>query len=86
MIQLGDCEAWFVTGSQHLYGPQALKQVEDHATTIARTLDASSEIPVKIVAKPVMTTAEAIHELCLEANINQNSMQSCHGRPSIWTS
>jgi L-arabinose isomerase len=68
MIRLDDCEAWFVTGSQHLYGPQALKQVEEHATTIARTLDASSAIPVKIVAKPVMTSGEAIHELCLNAS------------------
>jgi len=35
MIDLTNLEAWFVTGSQHLYGPEALKQVEAHATAIA---------------------------------------------------
>jgi len=27
---------WFVTGSQHLYGEQTLRQVDEHARTIAR--------------------------------------------------
>ena len=52
MIDLSQLEAWFVTGSQHLYGPETLKKVEQHATTIARALAASPEMPVKIVAKP----------------------------------
>jgi L-arabinose isomerase len=67
MIHFGDLELWLVTGSQHLYGPDVLKKVEDHSTTIAKAL-AASEIPVKIVSKPVMTGVDAIHELCQEAN------------------
>ena len=72
MIRLGDLETWFVAGSQHLYGPETLKKVEEHATTIARALGSSAEIPVKIVAKPVMTGSDAIHQLCLEANSSKN--------------
>lgn len=72
MIHLGDLEAWFITGSQHLYGAETLKQVEEHATIIARTLTASPDIPVKIVLKPVLTGGEAIHKLCQEANSSKN--------------
>jgi L-arabinose isomerase len=72
MIDFSHLEAWFVPGSQHLYGPETLKQVEDHATTIVRGLSASSEIPLNIVAKPVMTSRESIHQLCLEANSSKH--------------
>ena len=53
-------EAWFVTGSQHLYGEKTLQQVDHNSQEIAAALDNSSEIPVRIVFKPVLTTAEAI--------------------------
>ncbi|HWR36809.1 MAG TPA: L-arabinose isomerase [Clostridia bacterium] len=65
-------ELWFVTGSQHLYGPEALEKVAGHSREIARTLSESAAIPVKTVFKPVMTTPEAIYELCLEANASKN--------------
>jgi L-arabinose isomerase len=68
MIDLSSLEVWFVTGSQHLYGPETLKKVEEHATAIARAFAASSQIPVKIVPKPVMTSGDSIHQLCLDAN------------------
>ena len=72
MIDLSSLEAWFVTGSQHLYGPETLKTVEQHSTAIARSLSSSSSIPVKIVAKPVMTSSESIQQLCLDANSSKN--------------
>ena len=68
MIDLTQYEIWFVTGSQHLYGPETLEQVAAHSREIAATLDAAASIPVKIVFKPVLTTPEAIHKLCQEAN------------------
>jgi L-arabinose isomerase len=71
MAHFGDLEAWFVTGSQHLYGPDVLKTVQQHAGTIAQALAASPEIPVKIVAKPVMTSSESIQKLCLEADSSE---------------
>jgi len=61
-------EAWFVTGSQHLYGEETLKQVDHDSREIVAALDSSGEIPVKIVFKPVLTTAEAILSICQEAN------------------
>ena len=61
-------ELWFITGSQHLYGAEALQQVTRNAEAIARALDADASIPARIVFKPIVTTAEAIREVCLEAN------------------
>src|SRR5438477_865024 len=75
MIDLSALEVWFVTGSQHLYGPETLKTVEAHSMEIARTLGNSVQIPVKIMMKPVMTSSESIHKLCLEAN----SSDTCVG-------
>jgi L-arabinose isomerase len=72
MIDLSSLEVWFVTGSQHLYGPETLKKVEEHATAIARAFAASPQIPVKIVPKPVMTSGDSIHQLCLDANSSKN--------------
>jgi L-arabinose isomerase len=72
MIDLSNLEAWFVTGSQHLYGPETLKKVEQHATAIVRAVSASPKMPVKIVAKPVMTNGESIHRLCQDANSSGN--------------
>ena len=72
MIDFANLEAWFVTGSQHLYGPETLKKVEEHSTTIARALSASSLVPVKVVAKHVMTSDESILQLCLDANSSKN--------------
>lgn len=72
MINLKQFEAWFVTGSQHLYGEETLKQVADDSQTIVKALSESKHIPVKIVFKPVMTTPEDIYKLCLEANTSQN--------------
>ena len=67
MKVLGDREVWFVTGSQALYGNDALGTVGEHANEIARTLDDADPIPVRILSKPVVTTAEAIREVLLAA-------------------
>ena len=68
MIELHPFEVWLVTGSQHLYGEAALKQVAEDSKTIAGGLSKSGKLPVKVVFKPVVTTPEAIHSVCLEAN------------------
>jgi len=61
-------ELWFVTGSQHLYGPGPLQQVAENAQKIAASLDNESAIPVRVVAKPVMVNAESIAKIANEAN------------------
>ena len=72
MIRFDGLEIWFVTGSQHLYGPETLKQVAEHAQEIARSLSEAPEIPVPVIFKPVMTTPESLYQLALEANGAQN--------------
>jgi len=61
-------EVWFLTGSQHLYGPETLAQVAEQSRAIADELGASPDVPVKIVWKPVLTDADAIRRIMLEAN------------------
>jgi L-arabinose isomerase len=72
MIDLKQREAWFVTGSQGLYGKETLDKVAEHSREIARELSASSTIPVTVVFKPVVTSPDGILELCREANNAKN--------------
>src|SRR3972149_2355373 len=72
MIDLKQYEVWFVTGSQHLYGPKTLEQVAVDSREIASSLGGSTQAPVKFIFKPVLTTPEAIRELCLNANSAKN--------------
>ena len=72
MINLQNFEAWFVTGSQHLYGEETLKKVEVHSKEIVKGLSNSEKIPVKIIFKSVVTTPDSIYKLCLEANNSPN--------------
>jgi L-arabinose isomerase len=70
-MQLPDLKkwsVWFVTGSQHLYGEETLKQVDEHSAKIAATLDASKHIPVQVIFKPVVKTPEEIFNLINAAN------------------
>ncbi len=60
-------EIWFITGSQHLYGPETLKQVAANSRKIAAGLDASKHLPLKVVFKPVLTTPDEIRALCMDA-------------------
>ncbi|MDX2443585.1 MAG: L-arabinose isomerase [Bacteroidales bacterium] len=66
--EFSNFEVWFVTGSQHLYGKETLKQVDKDSEEIARALDKSIHIPVKIVFKPVLKTPEEILDTCIAAN------------------
>jgi len=68
MIDLKRLEVWFVTGSQHLYGPEALKQVAANSQEVAGALDAAAALPVRVVFKPLVKTTEEATALCQEAN------------------
>ena len=68
MTPLKDLEVWFVTGSQHLYGPETLAQVAANSQAMASSLNAEPALPVKIVWKPVLTTPEEVRALCREAS------------------
>jgi len=71
MIDLKEFEVWFVTGSQHLYGKEALRQVDEDSKKIAAYLDKSAQIPCKVVFKPVVTTPDKITDICVKANTSK---------------
>lgn len=61
-------EVWFVIGSQHLYGPKTLQQVMQNAEQVVNYLNQDGALPLKLVLKPLVTTADEIGHLCREAN------------------
>ena len=60
MIDFSNYEIWFITGSQHLYGPETLKQVDKDSQAIVDGLNLDAKLPIKIVFKPVLKSAEEI--------------------------
>jgi L-arabinose isomerase len=72
MIDLKQYEVWFVTGTQHLYGQETLDQVTAHAQEMAAGLNAAAQMPVRIVFKPIVTDADGITQVCLQANSTAN--------------
>lgn len=68
MINLKNLEVWFLTGSQHLYGEDTLRQAAAHAEEIVTYLDRSALIPVKVVYKPIVKTSEEIYAAITDAN------------------
>lgn len=61
-------QIWFLTGSQHLYGAEAIAQVGNHVQEIVNALNSEAGLPVEIITKPVLTTASEIASVCLAAN------------------
>jgi len=72
MIKLKEYEIWFVTGSQHLYGEETLKKVAEHSQQIAKSFDENAQIPVRVVFKPTVKSAEEIYSVCQDANTTKN--------------
>lgn len=72
MNTINQYEAWFITGSQHLYGEETLKQVSAHAQEIADALNDATVIPVQIIFKPIVTTPEQIYQTIQDANTRKN--------------
>jgi L-arabinose isomerase len=72
MLTLKPYTFWFITGSQHLYGPETLQQVEKNSRAITEGLDHDENIPFKLVFKPVLTTSDAIRRLMIDANADDD--------------
>ncbi len=68
---LRESEAWFVTGSQHLYGEATLRTVAEHARQISVCLDESVDVPVRIVTQRVVTTPDEIARVLAEADATE---------------
>ena len=69
---LAGYEVWFLTGSQNLYGEETLRQVAEQSQEVVRGLQASSDIPVTVVWKPVLKESDSIRRMMLDANSADN--------------
>src|ERR1700752_3371616 len=65
-------EIWYITGSQHLYGEETLRQVAANSQRIVAELNGSQRLPLKLVLKPTVTQAPEIRAICLEADSDPN--------------
>jgi L-arabinose isomerase len=67
-IDLSRHTVWFVTGSQRLYGDETLRRVAEQSRAIAAELGASTDVPVRVEWRPVLTGPDEIRRAVLEAN------------------
>lgn len=68
MIDAPRPKIWFVCGSQHLYGPETLAEVETHARAIAAGLAADPALPLPVVFRAVAKTSAEVAEVCSAAS------------------
>ncbi|MED3995443.1 L-arabinose isomerase [Peribacillus frigoritolerans] len=61
-------EFWFVVGSQHLYGEEALAEVKANAQTIADALNESGILPYLLVLQDLAVSADKITSIMKEVN------------------
>ncbi|GAA4418419.1 L-arabinose isomerase [Georgenia halophila] len=70
-------EIWFLTGSQDLYGEDVLRQVADQSQQVAAALndgDDSTDVPVRVVWKPILKDRDAIRRAALDANADDSCL------------
>ncbi|CUU23964.1 L-arabinose isomerase [Duffyella gerundensis] len=68
MHSLDSLSVWFVIGTQHLYGPETLRQVEQHAQQVVDGMNQQSALPLKLVVKPLVKSPDEALALCRDAN------------------
>ena len=59
---------WFITGSQHLYGPETLKQVEENSKLVVAGINNSEALPAELIFKGLVTTPSEIKKVMQEAS------------------
>ena len=60
-------QLWFYTGSQDLYGPETLQQVNEQSKVVVQQLVAGLEAPVELVFKGVIKNPDAIRRAMKDA-------------------
>ncbi|MEF1309884.1 L-arabinose isomerase [Vibrio mytili] len=68
MKTFNEKQVWFVTGSQHLYGPKVLESVANNSEEIVAGLNATESISVSIANKGTVKTPDEILAVCRAAN------------------
>lgn len=61
-------QVWFVIGTQHLYGAETLRQVEEHARQVMEGLNQAGTLPVPLVLQPLVKSPDEALALCRAAN------------------
>ena len=61
-------KVWFFTGSQDLYGPEVLLQVEEQSRQVVAALNESAEMPFEIEWRPILKDRVAIQKAMIDAN------------------
>ncbi|HUM88615.1 MAG TPA: L-arabinose isomerase, partial [Prolixibacteraceae bacterium] len=61
-------EVWFVTGAQLLYGGDAVISVDAHSNEMVAGLNASGNLPVKVVYKGTANSSAEVSEIFRSAN------------------
>ena len=67
-MSISDYEFWFIVGSQFLYGPEVLETVAGRAAEMAAELNASGDLPCKLVYKGTVKTNGEATDLVRQAN------------------
>ncbi len=67
-----DMKIWMISGSQHLYGEETLKQVRSHTQEIAGYLNDQKMIPAEIEYKGILTTPQEITDFFVKASADEN--------------
>lgn len=72
MLTIKPYKFWFITGSQHLYGDDAIKEVVNNSREVVKGLNELGQLPFEIEFKEVLTTANDIHDFMAKANNDEN--------------
>ena len=68
MLEEKKKEFWFVVGSQHLYGEEALQTVKNNAAVIVESLNNSGKLPYPLVLQELAVTPDTITKIMKEVN------------------
>ena len=71
MLNIGEKEFWFVVGSQHLYGKEALREVKKHAQEMVDELNENGQLPYPIRLQELAVTADTITKIMKEVNYRE---------------
>ncbi|EGP5308571.1 L-arabinose isomerase [Enterococcus faecium] len=71
MLNIGEKEFWFVVGSQHLYGEEALREVKKHAQEMVDELNENGQLPYTIRLQELAVTADTITKIMKEVNYRE---------------
>ena len=68
MNAFDQCEVWFVTGAQLLYGGDAVIAVDAHSNEMVKGLNESGKLPVKVVYKGTANSSKEVEAVFKAAN------------------